>query len=414
MTLDVARSVMQSLRKSEKMPDQALSGLVVLDLSENISGPYSTKLLADYGAEVIKIEKPPLGDSSRSMGPFPDDRPDPERSGLFLFLNTNKKSITLNLESEGGTKIFNRLVQGADILVENFHPGAMASLGLDYESLAEINPALIMTSISYFGQWGPYRDWDGSDIIAQAMGGLMGLTGEADREPLKLPLSQAEFQAGLNAAVATLSALYFRDETGEGHHIDVSLQEAVASILEASVTMYSYSGFVRKRMGSRHHLQCPSRVMPTKDGFIHVQAGANWDHFATYLETPQLMEPRLASILRYHYVDEVEGLIQPWLKKHEAREVFATGQEWRIPFAMVLGIDELMADPQYEARGFFQQIDHPIAGRLIYPGTPFRMSETPPQVCRAPLLGEHNEEVYIGVLGLSNDDLEKLRENGVV
>jgi crotonobetainyl-CoA:carnitine CoA-transferase CaiB-like acyl-CoA transferase len=396
------------------VPDQALSGLVVLDLSENISGPYCTKLLADYGAKVIKIEKPVLGDTSRSIGSFPDDQPDPERSGLFLFLNTNKRSITLNLESESGSEIFKRLVKGVDILVENFQPGAMAGLGLDYEALAETNPALIMTSISCFGQWGPYRDWDGSDIIAQAMGGLMGLTGEADREPLKLPGSQAEFQAGLNAAVATLSALYFRDETGEGQHIDVSAQEAVASILEASVTMYSYSGFVRRRTGSRHHLQCPSRVMRTKDGFIHVQAGANWDHFATYLETPQLMEPRLASILRYHYADEVEGLIQPWLEKHEAREVFSTGQEWRIPFALVLGIDELVTDPQYEARGFFQHIDHPIAGRLIYPGAPFRMSETPLQICRAPLLGEHNEEVYIGVLGLNKEDLARLRENGVV
>lgn len=396
------------------MPDQALSGLVVLDLSESISGPYCTKLLADYGAEVIKIEKPGLGDSSRRIGPFPDDQPDAERSGLFLFLNTNKKSITLNVGSDSGTQIFQRLVQGADILVENFRPGAMASLGLDYEVLAGINPALIMTSISYFGQRGPYRDWEGADIIAQAVGGLMGLTGEAEREPLKLPLSQAEFQAGLNAAVATLCALYFRDETGEGQQIDVSVQEAVASILEASVTMYSYSGFVRGRMGSRHHLQCPSKVMPTKGGFIYVQAGANWDHFATYLETPQLMEPRLASLLRYHYADEVEGLIQPWLEKRDAREVFSTGQEWRIPFALVLGIDEVMADPQYKARGFFQEIDHPLAGRLTYPGAPFRMSETPHQAGRAPLLGEHSEEIYCQRLGFTKGDLAGLRENGVI
>jgi CoA:oxalate CoA-transferase len=396
------------------VPHGALSNLVVLDLSENISGPYSTKLLADYGAEVIKIEKPPLGDSSRRAGPFPNDQPDPERSGLFLFLNTGKKSITLNLGSEGGAQIFKRLIERTDILVENSRPGAMDSLGLNYEALAEINPALIMTSISYFGQWGPYRDWDGSDIIAQAMGGLMGLTGDADREPLKLPLSQAEFQAGLNAAVAILSALYFRSEAGDGQHIDVSLQEAVASILEASVTMYSYSGFVRERMGSRHHLQCPSRIMPAKDRFIHVQAGANWDHFSTLLEAPRLMEPRFASILRYRYADEVEGLIQPWLEKHDARDIFVTGQEWRIPFAPVLGIDELTGDPQYEARGFFQEIDHPLAGRLTYPGAPFKMSETPARAQRAPLLGEHNEEVYIGTLGLSEDNLIDLREYGVI
>jgi crotonobetainyl-CoA:carnitine CoA-transferase CaiB-like acyl-CoA transferase len=387
--------------------------LVVLDLSENISGPYCTKLFADYGAEVIKVEKPPLGDPSRCAGPFPNDQPDIEKSGLFLFLNTGKKSITLNLESEDGSQIFKRLVKRTDILVENFRPGVMASLGLDYEVLAEINPALIMTSISYFGQWGPYRDWDGSDIVAQAMGGLMGLTGEADREPLKLPLSQAEFQAGLNAAVATLSALYLRDETGDGQHIDVSLQEAVASILEASLTMYHYSGFVRERTGSRHHLQCPSRVMPVKDRFIHVQAGANWDHFSAFLEEPRLMEPRFASILRYNYADEVEGLIQPRLEKRDSVEVFNSGQEWRIPFAMVLQIDELMGDPQHEARGFFQQIDHPIAGRLTYPGAPFKMSETPPEIRRAPLLGEQNEEVYTGTLGLSKENMIDLKEHGI-
>lgn len=396
------------------MPDQALSGLVVLDLSENISGPYSTKLFADYGAEVIKVENPPLGDPSRRAGPFLNDQPDLEGSGLFLFLNTGKKSITLNLVSEGGAQIFKRLVEGADILVENSRPGVMASFGLDYESLAEINPALITTSIYCFGQWGPYRDWDCSDIIAQAIGGLMGLTGEADREPLKLPLSQAEFQAGLNAAVATLCALYFRDETGVGQHIDVSLQESAASILEAAVTTYHYSGFIRGRMGSRHHLQCPSRVMPAKDRYIHVQSGANWDHFSTFLEAPELMEPRFASILRYHYADEVEGLIQPWLAKHDGREIFTAAQEWRIPFAPVLGIDELQRDPQYEARGFFQEIDHPIAGCLIYPGAPFRMSQTPPEVRRAPLLGEHNEEVYIGTLGFSKDQLINLSEQCII
>ena len=396
------------------MPHHALSGLLVLDLSQNISGPYSTKLLADYGAEVIKIEKPPLGDTGRRVGPFPSDHPDLEKSGLFLFLNTSKKGITLNLDCESGLQIFRLLVERADILVENFRPGVMASMGLDYDKLAEINPELIMTSISCFGQWGPYREWDGSDIIAQAMGGLMGLTGEADGTPLKLPLSQAEYQAGLNAAVATLCALYFRDETGEGQHIDVSLQEAVASILEASVTMYSYSGFVRGRTGSRHHLQCPSRVMPTRDGYIHVQAGANWDHFSTFLDTPQLMQPRLASPLRYQYADEVEGLIQPWIENRDKREIFTTAQEWRIPFAPVLGIDELMGDPQYEARGFFHEMGHPQAGTLTYPGAPFRMSETPAEVRRAPLLGEHNDEVYSEALGLSQDHLIELKEQGVI
>jgi crotonobetainyl-CoA:carnitine CoA-transferase CaiB-like acyl-CoA transferase len=291
----------------------------------------------------------------------------------------------------------------------------MAGFGLDYQALAKINPSLVMTSISYFGQEGPYRDYQGSDIVAQAMGGLMQITGEPEREPLKLPSSQAEFQAGLNAAVATLCALYFRDQTGQGQHIDVSVQEAVASILEGTVAAYSYSGHVRGRLGSRHPIQCPSRVMPCRDGWIHVQAGANWDHFAAFLETPQLMEPRLASILRYHYADEIEGLLQPWLMKHGAEEIFTSGQEWRIPFALVLGVEELGEDPQYKARGFFQEIDHPVAGRFAYPGAPFRMSQTPWQMVRpAPLLGEHNEEIYVRRLGFSKEDLARLGRNGVI
>ena len=397
------------------MSEQALSGLIALDLSQNISGPYSTKLLADYGAEVIKIETPDEGDPARNMGPFFGDEPHGEKSGIFLFLNTNKKGITLNLSDQSGIAIFNKLIQSADILVENFGPGVMAGLGLDYQALAEINPSLIMTSISYFGQGGPYRDYQGSDIVAQAMGGLMQLTGEPEREPLKLPGSQAEFQAGLNAAVATLCALYFRDQTGEGQHIDVSVQEAVASILEAAVATYSYSGFIRGRLGSRHHLQCPSRVMPCQDGWIHVQAGANWDYFAAFLQAPQLMEPGLASILRCHYADEVEGLIQPWLMNRGAEEIFTSGQEWRIPLARVLGIEELGEDPQYKARGFFPEIDHPVAGRFAYPGPPFRMSQTLWRIVRpAPLLGEHNEEIYVGRLGFTSEDVAQLRKNGVI
>ena len=397
------------------MSDQALAGLLVLDLSEHISGPYCTKLLADYGAEVIKVEKPGRGDISRSIGPFVDNHPDPEKSGLFLFLNSNKKGITLNLESKEGAAIFEKLVKKADILVENFRPGVMASLGLAYAALAGVNLCLIMTSISYFGQDGPYRDRHGSDIVAQAMGGLMYLTGEPEREPLKLRGSQAEFQAGLNAAVAILVAVYFRDQTGEGQHIDVSVQEAVTSILEGTVATYSYSGHVRNRMGSRYPLQCPSRVMRCKDGWIHVQAGANWDHFATFLQVPELMQPHLTSILRYHHADEVERLIQPRLMTCGDEELFHSAQEWRIPFAMVLGIDELMPDPQYKARGFFQEIDHPVAGRLHYPGAPFRMSQTPQRIAQpAPLLGQHNEEVYKRWLGLSHNDLTKLEENGII
>jgi CoA:oxalate CoA-transferase len=394
--------------------DGALSGLTVLDLSQNISGPYCTKLLADYGATVIKVEKPRTGDASRRAGPFPDDTPDIESSGIFLLLNTSKKSITLDIGDKSGRDIFKRLVKQADIVVENSKPGTMKKLGLDYETLGKTNPALIMASISYFGQTGPCRDWNGSDIVAQATGGLMHLTGEPEREPLKLPLTQAEYQAGLNAAVAILCAVYYRDTTSEGQYIDISVQEAVASILEGAISTYSYSGRVLNRTGARHRYKCPSTLMKAKDGYVHMEANAYWDHFAAMVEAPELLQPRLSSIMRYSHADKVEKAIQPWVESHTADEIFTTGQGWRMPVAKVMGIDELDGDPQYEARDYFQYIDHPAAGMFRYPGSPFRMSETPAELSRAPLLGEHNDEIYTALLNLSRDELTKLKERNVI
>ena len=420
------------------MADGALSGLTVLDLSQNISGPYCTKLLADYGAAVIKIEKPRTGDDSRrasNLGeicrgeptcspakgrhtglPLRDtvNPPDIEKSGLFLSLNTSKKSITLDIESDAGRDIFMRLAQQADIVVENFKPGTMTQLGLSYEALTEANPKLIMASISYFGQTGPHRDWEGADIVAQATGGLMHLTGAPDREPLKLPLSQAELQAGLNAAVAVLCAVYYRDATGEGQYIDISVQEAVASILEGAISAYSYSGVALNRTGARHRYKCPSTIMKAKDGYVHMEAGAYWEHFATMIESPELLQPRLSSILRYRYADEVEEAIRPWVESRTAEEIFTQGQEWRMPVAKVMSVEELTSDPQYTARDYFQDIDHPQAGRLSYPGAPFKMSATPAAIGRAPLLGEHNDEIYSGLLGMSADEVSKLKERNVI
>lgn len=384
------------------MAEGALAGLLVLDLSQNISGPYCTKLLADYGATVIKIEKPHTIDT------------DTEENGLSLFLNTSKKSITLNIDDKDGRDIFKRLVKQADIVVENFKPGTMKKLGIDYLALKKVKSDIIMASISYFGQTGPCRDWNGCDLVAQAMGGLMHLTGKPEREPLKLPLSQTEYQAGLNAAVAIPCAVYHRDATGEGQYIDVSVQEAVASILEGAVSTYSYSGKTLNRNGARHRSKCPSTIMKAKDGYVHMESSAYWDHFATMVEAPQLLQPRLASILRYKYAGEVEADIRPWVESRTAGEIFDTGQRWRMPVAKVMGVEDLTGDPQYEARNYFREIDHPQAGTFKYPGAPFKMSETPAEINRAPLLGEHNDEIYIDTLNLGRDELAQLRERNVI
>jgi len=420
--------------------DGALTGLTVLDLSKNISGPYCTKLLADYGATVIKIEKPvsppfakgdsegfcrgesrirPGGCSESGSGdhkdrPYGDTVNPANIDGLFLFLNTSKKSITLDIDNRDARNIFKRLAKQADIVVENSKPGTMKKLGLDYAALRKIKPDVIMASISYFGQTGPCRDWNGCDIIAQAMGGLMHLTGEPERGPLKLPLSQAEYQAGLNAAVAILCAVYHRDATGEGQYIDVSVQEVVASILEGAISTYSYSGTALHRTGARHRYKCPAAIMKAKDGYVHMESSAYWEQFATMVEAPQLTQPRLASILRYQYADEVESAIKPWFEKRTADEIFDTGQRWRMPVAKVMGVDELDGDPQYKARKYFREIDHPATGRRRYPGAPFRMSETPAAINRAPLLGEHNDEIYIDTLKLSRDEMAQLRERNVI
>ena len=392
---------------AKPMEDYPLSGLRVLDLSQYVSGPYCAKLLADFGAEVIKIEPPATGDISRQYGPFPGDIPNIESSGLFLYLNTNKKSITLNLQSESGIEILKQLSAQADVLVGNSGPG-----GLDCESLLELNPSLILTSISYFGQNGPYRDYKGSDIVAQALGGVMKLTGLPDREPLKIAGPQAEYQAGLNAAVATMAAIYFRDETGMGQHIDVSVMEVLASILEGALLSYAYDGTSRQRAGARHPTVYPSTILPCKDGYMHVDAGTDWGTFARFVGIPELLDYEPAELRRK--AEEIDALLIPWLAERTMEEIFQGSQEWRLPFAMVLRASDLPGDPQFQARGFFLNIDHPVAGTLTYSGAPFKMDGSPPKTGRAPLLGEHNEQVYGDILGYSLRQIESLKANGII
>ena len=334
------------------MSGGALEGLRVLDLSEDISGPYCAKLLADYGAEVIKVERPGVGDAARRVGPFPNDEPHLEKSGLFLYLNTNKKGITLNLEDRSGQVILKSLVQQADVLVQNYEPPFLDKLGLRYEDLERVNPGLIMASISCFGQTGPYRDYKGSEMVALALGGLMYMTGAPDREPLKGAGSQAEYQAGLNAAVATMTAVYFREATGQGQHIDVSVVEVVASLLEAAVLNHEYNGTIRGRAGARHHSSYPSTILPCRDSYVHAHASTDWEAFSRFMEAPGLLAPKFEGAHRL-YADEMDELMLPWLMAHNADDIFHSAQTWRFPFAKVLNIDEMLDDVQYQDRGFW-------------------------------------------------------------
>lgn len=409
------------------MTDAALSDLRVLDLSQGVAGPYCTKLLAEYGAEVIKVE-PPNGDASRRLGPFPDDLPHPEKSGLFLHLNTNKKSVTLDVTTASGVVILKKLLARADVLVESSPPGRMDELGIGYEQLRGDFPCLVYASISSFGQTGPYRDYRANSLVAMAMSSIMYNTGEPDREPLVTGAEPAGYFAGLQAFVGILAALASRERngpTGTGEHVDVSLVESAAAADEYNAAMYAFMGAIRRRFYSRHVFGYPMDILPSQDGHVVVIPGAEGfprplmqegvSLMALLLEDPDLDQNPLFQRMQERYTrwQELDELLLPWLTSHPSRQIVETAQELRMPFALVPTVADLLDDAHLAARGFFEEIEHPAAGKLRHPGPPFRMSETPWRTAPAPTLGQHNEAV-LGDVGYDRQDLGILRDRGVI
>lgn len=403
---------------ANKVEDRALHGVRVLDLTHHVAGPYCTKLLADFGADVIKVERPG-GDPARSLPPFPDDNPHPERSLLFAYLNTNKKSVTLNFKTSSGRSLLERLLKDADIIVENFSPRVMPSLGLSYDALSEHNPSLVAVSISNFGQTGPYRDYKAADIIHYALGGLMYIFGSADLEPLKHALRQSQFKAGTNAATAALIAWYHQQFTGEGQHIDISIQECVASALRDTTSLYTYAGSVRQRQPA-YTGDMPRNPVPTADGYIvpiHFGGAVDWEGVADFIGAPGLKDEAFST--PQGRLDNAKGLqealevgMATWRKFDLMRE--AHKRRGHI-YGVVHSPAEVLASEQYAARGYFKDIDHPIIGEATYPSAPFIMSETPWNAASpAPLLGEHNTEIFCDRLGLSPEELIRLTSAGVV
>lgn len=397
--------------------EQALTGIRVLDLTHHIAGPYCTKMLADYGAEVIKIERPCAGDGARRMRPFYKDDPHPEKSGFFLYLNTNKKGITLNLKSEKGKSIFKELIKDADILVENYSPRVMPSFGLDYTTLENINPRLVMTSISNFGQTGPYRDYRATEIVLDGMGGWSSVVGEPDREPLKPGGSQAQFVSGLFGSIATVSAFYGQLNSGIGQHIDISIMDAVLYIQMNITVMYAYDNIVPKRIGNRV-APFPSGILPCKDGYIGAitTTGDKWPILCEWMGMPELVnDPRFKTADdRTLNIQELDAVMIPWLLEHTQEELFREGQKRNLPFGIPSSSKMLLESEHLKARGYFVEVDHPATGKVIYPGAQIKMGELPYHLNRSPLLGEHNEEIYCERLGFSKDDVVRLREQGVI
>lgn len=403
------------------MTEQALSGLKVVEYGSLISAPYCTKLMADLGAEVIKIEEPGLGDESRQHGPFPDDIPHPERSGLFLYLNTNKLGITLNPKNPTGRKLLKELLRDADVIVENNPPKLMADLQLDYTSLKEINPRLIVTSITPYGQTGPYRDYKAYALNTAAIGGQSMRTGEPGREPLAPALAQSHYQSGAMGAAATFGALLARRSTGLGQHVDISESDVWATIhLGHGVHLGVFEGRKAMRAGHRTISVYPWAILPCKDGYMCLIAiqGYQWKRFLEAMGNPEWMgDSRFKDriLMAWQHADEVDSLVEVWLIDHTKEEIFDICRQQQITFAPVRSVDEVAHDPHFAERGYFVEIERPHTGMLKYPGAPYKFSETPWQLTRpAPVLGEHNEEIYCARLGYSKAELARLQGDGVI
>ncbi len=396
------------------MPENGLTlrDICVLDLSEDIAGPFCSKLLAGLGAEVIKVERPGSGDVSRRAAPSSGETPHLEQSALFLYLNTGKKSVTLDVESQTGATIVRRLAQECDLLLESFPPGYLDRLGLGYAALAELNPRLIYTSVTAFGQSGPYRELKGSELIAQAMGGLMQTIGLPDREPLKIGGNAASYTTGMSAFSATMIALYVRDVQGYGQHVDVSAMETMAVAQIHSSIQHQFGRTPRRR---------ESPLVEAKDGWVSpgLERGVRqdtWPRVCDMIGRPDLKDNLSFSTpeARREHQQDLLAILSGWTATQPKEEIYHLLQELRSVAGYVATVEDLFTSRQLVAREFFQTIDHPSAGKAMYPGAPFRLQGNSWRHGRAPLLGEHNGDIYGGRLGLSTADLARLRGAGTI
>jgi len=343
----------------------------------------------------------------------------PEDGAWFLYLNTAKQSLALDLKSPEGLNLVLELASKADILVENFAPGTLDSLGFGYQVLQKLNPALVVTSISNFGQTGPYRDWKATELNIYALGGLMNITGEPDQEPLKEGMPLAQLGAGQNAFAATMAALMYAEETGEGQQIDVSIAEYATNILENALMQYSYSGQEYVRVGNRGYGRAAWGIYPCRDGHVGIIAGPDqrWPEVAKIMEREELADPRFTSRAgRLEHADEVDAYMLPWLLDHDKVDIFKAGQDRGLGFSFVATMKDILEMEQLLDRDYFVELDHPVAGRLNYPGAPIMPEKSVDAWVfrRAPLLGEHTSEVLTSWLGYSEKQVSDLVEHGAV
>lgn len=404
------------------MARRTLQGIRVLDLTLVYAGPFCGLLLADLGAEVIKIERPG-GEVGRFLPPLHKaDVQGPQAknlSGYFMSFNRNKLGLSLNLKHPKGVEIFKELVKISDVVLENFAPGVMKNLGIDYPVLQKVNPKIIMASISGFGQKGPNSQKVSYDIVAQAMGGLMSLTGYPDGPPTKTGTSLGDCTASLFTALGIVASLYYRTVTGKGQYIDTSQQESVASILEAAVARYTMEGTLLNRIGSNNPNASPYGSFKCKNGYfiVGVVGEEQWERFCSALGVKDWMEdPRYwTNVDRLAHVFEIQEDIERWAENFTVQEIIEKLEKHRVPCSRIQNIKELVHDPHLKERDFFVEVDHPLIGKITLPGAPYKFSETPlAEPAPSPGLGEHNEYILTQYLGKSEEEVKRLSSEGVL
>jgi crotonobetainyl-CoA:carnitine CoA-transferase CaiB-like acyl-CoA transferase len=397
----------------------ALSSLKIIEVGDLAAAPYCTKLMADMGADVVKVERPGHGDRSRTRGPFPADLPHPDKSGMFLYLNTNKRGVTIDIARAEGFEILEKLVAGADILVHNVNPVEMDAIGLSYARMLKANPKLVMTSITPYGLTGPYRDYRAEDMSVWCAGGVNVLNGNAahpELPPLKVFGHQAGYQGGVHGAAATVAAALVQAREGVGQHIDVSMQECVSVQLEMTFEYWPYMGMIATRLGQKP-LQ-PVETMACKDGFIYLCCieEHQWRNFVHIMGDPEwadeeIFGDRLKRALNW---DVLKVLLEEWVSQQTVLDLYRKAQARRVPFAPVSTMGDLLNSEHLKARGFFVEIAQPVAGTHKYPGAPLKYGRTPWEIRRpAPTLGQHNAEVF-GAIGIDAARQAELRAKGVI
>jgi len=391
-----------------------LEGLRIIDLSRILAGPFASMILADLGADVIKIEEPNFGDESRGFGPFKDGF-----SAYFISINRGKRSVTLNLKEKRGKKILRELVKKADILIENYRPGTMKRLGLDYESLRPINPRLIYAACSGFGQTGPLSSNGAYDLIVQAMGGLMSITGEPGGDPVKVGASIADLTAALYTVIGILTALQVRERTGKGQVVDVAMLDCQICILENAIARYVVANEIPRPLGSRHPSITPFQAFPTRDDYLVICIGNErlWERFCKSIKRTDLLKDERFEVnaRRNENYEIIIPILEEIFRSRSTEEWIQLMEKEGIPCGPINTVDKLIDHPQILAREMIAEIDHGSLGKIKMPALPIRFSVTPGKVDKpAPRLGEHTEEVLVGLLGMRRDEVAALRQKKVV